>query len=227
MGWIAMGAIKEQAGQMKTIEKSRYYKWHMAVSRFRNGLFLFSLRNFIMRFGVDIDPYYLEREGLDQSNVPAIRGDATEYRIESIRAEEIGILENIMGMDVKKLKADIEAGQLCIGLKRGAEIAALMFAETRNFEYKYRTFHLGKNEAYLLNMYTFEAYRGKNLAPYLRYHSYKLLEDQGIDKLYSISAYFNKSSLKFKQKLNAQHLQLLLYVGLFKRFHWNYTLKTY
>jgi hypothetical protein len=76
-------------------------------------------------------------------------------------------------------------------------------------------------------MYTFEAYRGKNLAPYLRYHSYKLLEDQGIDKLYSISAYFNKSSLKFKQKLNAQHLQLLLHVGLFKRFHWNYTLKTY
>jgi hypothetical protein len=29
-------------------------------------------------------------------------------------------------------------------------------------------------------MYTFEAFRGKNLAPYLRYHSYKVLEDKGV-----------------------------------------------
>lgn len=199
----------------------------MAWSRLRNGLFLFTLRNFIMRFGLDFDPYYLEREGLDQSVEPQIRGDATAYSVVPIQAEEVGILDNIMGMDVQKLKEAIENGQLCIGLKRGSEIAALMFAETRDFVYKHRTFDLGKNEAYLMNMYTFEAYRGKNLAPYLRYHSYKLLRDQGIDSIYSITAYFNKSSLKFKQKLNVQHLQLLMYVGLFKRFHWNYTLKRY
>ncbi len=199
----------------------------MAWSRFRNGLFLFSVRNFLTRFGLDIDPYYWEREGLSLSKEPRIRGDASEFTVETLEAAEVGILDNIMGIDAGQLKKDIENGQLCIGLKRGKEIAALMFAETKDFVYKNRNFKLGQRDAYLLNMYTFEAYRGKNLAPYLRYHSYKELEKQGIDTIYSITAYFNKSSLKFKQKLNVQHLQLFLYIGLFKKFHWNYKLKDF
>ncbi len=199
----------------------------MAWSRFRNGLVLFSVRNFMTRFGVDIDPYYWEREGLALSSEPHIRGDASAYSIVPIEAEDIRILDNIMGMDPAQLKKDIENGQFCIGLMHGKDIAALMFAETKDFAYKYRAFKLGPGDAYLLNMYTYEAYRGKNLAPYLRYHSYKELKKRGIDNIYSITGYFNKSSLKFKQKLKVQHLQLFLYIGLFKKFHWNYKLKDF
>ena len=31
----------------------------------------------------------------------------------------------------------------------------------------------------------------------------------------------------FKKKLNAKHLKLYMYVGLFKKYHWNFLLKKY
>ncbi|MEJ2162824.1 MAG: hypothetical protein P8X60_05745, partial [Robiginitalea sp.] len=96
-----------------------------------------------------------------------------------------------------------------------------------SFFYRGKEFKLNSNEAYLENMYTFEAFRGKNLAPYLRYQCYNLLAAEGKTQCYSISNYFNNSSLRFKQKLNAQHLELWLHMGLLKRFRGNFLLKTY
>ena len=90
-----------------------------------------------------------------------------------------------------------------------------------------KTFRLKDNEAYLLNMWTFHAYRGKNLAPYLRHQSYRLLEKQGRTEKYSITQYFNKSSIKFKNKLNSKHLKLYLSIALFKKFYWNFCIKEY
>ena len=96
-----------------------------------------------------------------------------------------------------------------------------------DFIYKKTTSTFADNEAYLLNMWTFDAYRGKNLAPYLRYQCYLLLNNMGKDVSYSVTAYFNKSSIRFKNKLNAKHLKLYMYVGLFKKYHWNFLLKEY
>ncbi len=211
----------------KLLEKEKYYKFQMVWKRLNHGLFLFSLRNFMTRFGLDFDPYYWEQEGLQQSSEPAIRGGDENYIVAEISPEETSILNNIMGMDGEQIRKAVEGGQLCIGLKHEGVIAALMFAELNDFVYKNRSFLLKPGEAYLLNMYTFEAYRGKNLAPYLRYHSYKVLEKKGYPTIYSITAYFNKSSLKFKQKLNVRHLKLFMYIGIFKRIHWNVKLKTF
>jgi hypothetical protein len=61
-------------------------------------------------------------------------------------------------------------------------------------------------------MYTMEPYRDKNLAPYLRYQSYGILNKTGRSKLYSVSEYFNSSSIKYKQKLNAKNLKLVLFI---------------
>ncbi len=211
----------------KPLEKEKYYKFQMARKRLSHGLFLFSLRNFLPRFGLDIDPYYWEQEGLLKISEPVIRGGNENYNIAEISPEETMILNNIMGMDGAQIRQAVEGGQLCIGVRYKGEIAALMFAELNDFVYKHRKFELKEGEAYLLNMYTFEAFRGKNLAPYLRYHCYRLLEKKGYPVMYSITAYFNTSSMKFKQKLNVRHLKLFLYIGLFKRIHWNFKLKTY
>ena len=70
-------------------------------------------------------------------------------------------------------------------------------------------------------------YRGKNLAPYLRYKSYEMLKEMGRDKLYSISEYFNSPAVKFKQKLNAKKLKIILFINLFNKFSRCFTVKTY
>ena len=96
-----------------------------------------------------------------------------------------------------------------------------------DFGNKGRLFKLKDNEALLVNMYTFQSFRGKNLAPYLRYHSYEFLNKQGRDTFYSISDYFNKSSIKFKEKLKAKPLKLYFHIILFKKYHWDFLLKKY
>ncbi|WP_297691011.1 hypothetical protein, partial [uncultured Eudoraea sp.] len=96
-----------------------------------------------------------------------------------------------------------------------------------HFNYNRVAFDLKENEAYLFHMYTFEAHRGKNLAPYLRYQSYLMLKDLGRDRIYSITQFFNKSSKRFKRKLNSKDLQLFMNIILFKKFHYHFLLKTY
>ena len=212
---------------MKRVEKQRFYKIRKAWTRVRNGLFLFSLRNFLTRFGLDIAPYYWESEGLAHCKELKIKDDPDDYEVVHIKAGEIGIMHNIMGLDSQELKEKIKNGQLCMGLKYQGEIVAVVFADFNDFVFKDRPFQLKKNQAYILNLYTFEAHRGKGLAPYLRYQCYKVLKERGVDEIFSITSYFNKSSLRANQKMNIKHLNLFLYIGLFKRFHWNYTLKEY
>lgn len=212
---------------MKIRENSRFYKVQMVFTRIRHGLFLFTLQNFLGRIGLDIRPYYWVQEGKQEFEEPKIRDDFKDYCIEQIGTDEIDIMDNIMGLDVDQLKKDLKEGQLCLGLKHRDEIAAVTFVQPNTFIFRHREFKLQENQAYLLNMYTFQSHRGKNLAPFLRYHCYRYMEKQGKDSFYSITSYFNKSSRRFKEKLHAKNLKLLLYVGLFKRWHWNFVLSDY
>lgn len=102
-----------------------------------------------------------------------------------------------------------------------------MMIELNDFKYHRKTFHIKENEAYLFHMYTFEAHRGKNLAPYLRYQSYLMLKEMGKDRIYSITQFFNKSSKRFKKKLNSRNLKLYMNIILFKNFHYHLLLKNY
>ncbi len=82
-------------------------------------------------------------------------------------------------------------------------------------------FRLEDSEVYLFDMYTMKTFRGKGIAPCLRYETYKLLRKMGRSKFYSISDFFNITSIRFKEKLNARFLELRLYIRLFKHpWHW-------
>jgi len=54
-----------------------------------------------------------------------------------------------------------------------------------------------------------------------------MLEEENKQICYSITQYFNTSSLKFKAKLNARHFELWLFIGFFKRFKRNFRIKKY
>lgn len=215
---------------MITAERNKFYKIQLIWTRMRYGLFLLSLRNLLSRTGIDIEPYYWVKEGSQDFFPPIIKGNPSEFGIKKLNFEETQVaLKSSSGMEghLENLKVNLEKGQSCLALTHENKIAAYMFIETKDFVFRRKLFKLKKDEVYLLNMYTFESYRGQNCAPYLRYKSYQLLKDQGIRNIYSITAYFNKSSIKFKSKLNAINLKLFLSIKLFNAITKNFLLKSY
>ena len=210
------------------VNKGRFYRIKWFWNILKNGLFLFGLRNRLARLGLDFDPFYWVLEGASHCEQPIIKGNPTDYELVQLNLEEITDLrKKIIGSERVDAKLDFHDKLKCIGLKYKEEIAAFMLIELYDFNYDRKTFYLKENEAYLTHMYTFEAHRGKNLAPYLRYQSYLMLKDLGRDRIYSITQFFNKSSKRFKRKLNSKDLQLFMNIILFKKFHYHFLLKTY
>jgi hypothetical protein len=139
-------------------------------------------------------------------------------------------------------------GQKCFGLKYRGELAAFTWCDLdwcSHVYFKGKTtghtftwcnidrcahgyrFPLKDNEAYLFDAYTLMHFRGKGLAPYIRYRCYKELAKSGRHKLYSISECVNTPSIKFKKKLNAKFPELRLSVELFKKWSFDLHLKKY
>ena len=193
----------------------------------KNGLFLHGLRNNLARLGIDLMPYYWEIGSTD-IETPKIRDDESLYKVSFFDVEELTyVKQNIIGIGHKNLIADLQSGDICLGIKKNEKIAIYSFIRSRDFEFRGRQFKIKPNEGYVCNTYTFEDFRGKNLAPYLRCQSYKLLKEKGIDTYYSISEYLNTPTLRYKRKLNVKPIQLFLSVILFKRWQFNFTLKNY
>jgi len=219
------GILTSEPVKVKKSKKASGFTRYMDI--LRNGLFVFGLLNRLEKIGIDISPYYWVQEEAKPCPEPVIKDDAL-YGIRYLNKEELKAVCHLEpGEEYDKMMRDVENGQLVIALETNNIIAAYTFVELNSFVFKGRRFILKPNEAYLLNMWTFHDYRGRNLAPYLRYRTYKLLSEKGIEVKYSISDYFNKSSIKFKKKLNAKQLYLYLAIVLFNKYKWNFTLRKY
>ncbi|MGB3150337.1 MAG: GNAT family N-acetyltransferase, partial [Maribacter sp.] len=204
------------------------YTKNLIRNRIKNGLILFSLRNFLSRTGIDIAPYFWVLEGSKEYEVPKIKGSISDYELAYLNIQDLeAIGEYKTRLTMSELIKGLEDGQKCIALKNNEKIAAFMFIQYENFIFSGRSFLLNNKDAYLLNMYTFDNYRGKNLAPYLRHKSYEILKEKGKENIYSITDYFNKSSIRFKEKLEARNTVLYLRITLFKKVFWNFKLKKY
>ena len=86
---------------------------------------------------------------------------------------------------------------------------------------------LSHDEAYLFDMYVDKDFRGMSLAPLLRHHLFQHLTSQGVRRFYSMTAYFNRSSRKFKAKLGARELELRFTIGFWSRLNADFLLRRY
>ncbi|MGY8913939.1 MAG: hypothetical protein ACKVJF_02500 [Flavobacteriales bacterium] len=194
----------------------------------RNGLFFHGLRNRLARIGINIMPYYWVKEEVYKCEEPQIKGDVSEYKLRNLNFEELKLIsKDIDNFILDDLYEDFKNCDICIGLENNKEIAAYMFIGLNSFTFKHKRIELLENEAYLFNMWTFHSFRGRNLAPYLRFKGYEMLNEMGRDTKYSITEYFNKSSIKFKNKLNSKHLKLYLYLEVFGMIKKHYLIKSY
>jgi len=226
------GKIELRCKKMSSIgvKKTRVSLFKKIESKVRYGLTLHSIRQKLIRFGIDISPYYWFQEGINISEIPEIQGITADYSVESLGPEDMKTIEALdkgWSRSNDRIRALSENREKCIGIKYNGEIAAFMWINFVEFRYKSIVMPLKSNEAYLTDMYTVEAFRGKNLAPFLRYKSYEILKEMGRDVLYSISICSNSPAVKFKEKLNARKLKIILYIQLFKKFHRSYTIKSY
>lgn len=195
----------------------------------RYGLTLQGIRYLLRMMRIDFSPFYLFQEGINFTEMPEIKGINEEYSCELLGPGDMKVIGaiNDYGYSEEKLLRLLEAGEQCLGIKHNDEIAAFMWVKFDEINYMSTHITLNSDEAYLWFMYTRQSYRGNNLAPYLRYQSYKMLKEMGRDKLYSISDSFNSPAVIFKKKLNAKKLKLILFVQFFNKFQRSYTLKSY
>lgn len=194
------------------------------------NLVLFLQENSILRFVyhklswiVRIVPYYLIKECLLDENEVNLQPKLDSLDVEFLSLPEIKALTKhpeVLDKEEDLVKRHQE-GCLCLGLKYGGEIAAYTWCDPQYLQFKKVHYRLKENEAYLFDIRTFKAYRGKNLAPYLRYQLYKHLSQKGYSVFYSVSALLHTSSIKFKMKLGAQRWKFYIYICFFNRFFFN------
>jgi hypothetical protein len=197
-------------------------------TKIRYGLTLDSISSVIQKIGVEFIPFYLFLEGINVPEITGLKRITSEYSFELLGPEDIKIIGTLdAGYSEERFLALLDAGEKCIGLKHNGEIAAFMWINFKELSYKSTIIHLKSNEAYLWYMYTVKSYRGKNLAPCLRFKSYEILKEMDRDVLYSVSNYFNSPAIKFKQKLNAKKLKIILFIKLFNIYSSSFTIRSY
>ncbi len=197
--------------------------------RVREHMVLLSLAHLLEKIGIQITPYYITQEflsdevelSLEPKLKPVVSGFLSISEIERMYSHP----------EIKRLAGEIHNWRddncLCFALKHNEEIVAYIWCNLSRCNSNFFSFLLNDDEAYLFRTRTLSAYRGKNLAPFLRYQLYKSLIEMRRTKFYSITEYFNTPAINFKKKLKAKHIKLCLYFGLFNKRLWNVTLKKY
>jgi len=198
--------------------------------KFRYGLIWLLLRDYLMKVGIEITPFYWMKEAIPE-NIPAkLDGNSDDYEFSFFGAEEIKIINTLPEREYMGKKIIIEKfhkGKKCYGVKYKGKIAAFTWFDFDEGCGRLYPVKIKDNEVYLFDMYVLKDFRGKNIAPVLRYKSYEVLKEMGREICYSITECFNTPSVKFKEKLNAQFLLMGLHIRLFNKYRKNWILKRY
>ena len=195
--------------------------------KLKHSTFLRTIFDAVARLGLRVTPYYVVREGIWGKGLPDLENQHEDYTPRLLGEEDMAPLSRLRtgSFSVRQLTQRLKDGHLCLGLTQAGEVVAFNWANPHESSGDLCRFRLHADEAYLYDMYTVHAHRGKRLAPYLRYQSYHLLAQQGMTRLYSISDAFNTPSIRFKQKLNARFVKLGVSIKLLNRREYNITLR--
>ena len=210
---------------MDTVNKNALQK---LSEKLRYGLIWQAIRNRIEKMGLDIRPFYLMQEDFRNHAVPKIKNDDNEFIFCELSREEVNQKwKYAPGYSLEKLMELFDEGKKCYGVMHKGEIVAFMWVDFKNWMFTGRSVPIKENEAYLTHMYTLESYRGRNIAPFLRYHCMQALSQTGKDIYYSVTEYFNTSAARYKKKLDSKKILFGISVILFKKHARFYILKRY
>ncbi len=178
---------------------------------------------------VQVIPYYIMEEVFIDDDELNIIPRIEDIEITVLTRDDMAYLGNHeeRSASTEEYNRMIDNGCLCLAAKHKGEIASYSWANLHYLNYKGKTIALKTNEAYLFDARTYKAFRGKNLAPYVRYELYKLLKQRGVDRFLSITLLSNTASMRFKQKVGAKPIDMFLYIGILRKFHMHFHLRNF
>lgn len=179
--------------------------------------------------GIGILPNYYYQEKLEWANEmhQLSREHLKLHKVEEASQEEIDYIGSIDRPNVTRalLAKRLEEGNKCYVIKNDDKVIGFSWC---NFQVaQWIKVPLKENEAYLFDMYVLPAYRGKGIASVLRMVIYQELEKIGKNDFFSYSSYYNSSAQKFKEKLNAKKLYLMVNLKVFGVLQKNLIVKKY
>ena len=176
------------------------------------------IQHVLVKLRIWIAFYYWTQEGLVDEKPPGWDRGFEDYRFSAFGPEEMrAIAALVPSRPVTKTQAWLDEGRRCFGLKHQGQIAGYIWCNLDRCTYPWHRLWLRDNEVYLFDQVTLEGFRGRNIAPYLRYRTYGALREMGRDTFYSVTQRFNSPAVRFKKKLGAQFVFLALGVNLFTR----------
>lgn len=189
----------------------------------------FLIRIFLDALGIKVIPFYLFLEESFDGILPYLEIESDEYETGFLGPTDMKAIADIPGREIseKELIQRFKDGKFCYGMKFHGEVVGFTWYDLNRCHFEHYKFSLKEKEAYIFDTYTLESSRRKGIASYIRYRLYKELAGLGKNIFYSIAEYFNMPSIKFKQKLDAKSLRLVLYIELFKKWHISMTLRKY
>jgi hypothetical protein len=196
-------------------------------SRFTERRILSYLFGWLPVIGIRIEPFYITQEfPLDEVDKdlkpklePIVAGFLSLPEIEAVYAHP-----ESEDLNAEK-RRNLEDGCLCFGLKYNNEIVAFAWCNLQKCHEVY-PFPLKEDEVYLTGAFTFKAYRGMNLAPFIRKQLSSQLWEKGRTKFYSLTNVFNTPAIKFKKKIKAKPLKIILSIKLFDKHEWRFMMRS-
>jgi len=198
--------------------------------KYQNGLVMQVIFSYIADLGLFINPYYIFQERLSGEKHKEFRLEFENCEATYLGPEDMKKIDRIDGREFTEatLCERLTKGNKCFAVKIDGKIIGFTWCNFDVFDYPPTyEFKLRENEAYLFDSYVLKAYRGLNIAPFMRYSLYQELDKMGRNVLYSASVCFNTPAIRFKNKLGARVVRLLIYIELGKRFRWHWKLKSY
>lgn len=182
----------------------------------KHGLLAHFILDRLYEIGFSFHPFYLVQEGT-QHNYDNVKPRIKPIESRFLTTEEIEKLSQHpeVGQTRLQLMSRLEKGCKCFGVFNNDQIVAYMWCNFTKCESRI-SFPLKSNEAYLFDAVSLKAFRGNNLAPFLRNQLYKYLTDKNFNRIYSITDAFNTSAANFKKKIGAINLKLFVQFHFFK-----------
>ncbi len=179
----------------------------------------------LRRVGVVIGPYYLVREDIYDCTANTQEELADNYQFEFLDKSHCDELAGARShyYNSAQLKQRFEEGDYCLALLIDEQLASYSWYSLTKFRGK----ALAENEAYLYDAYTNPEHRGLGLVPIVRRQVYRTARAANKTRLLSLSEYFNKSSLRFKEKLGSEFVHFGINVSVFRVLNFTLTLKNY
>ena len=194
-----------------------------------HGLFLHHVLEYLGSKGLLVRPFYLFQEEIENASRPSRFNPPEGFELVELGPQDMGPLDRIdhRGYTAADLRRRLERGHLCLALKHEGEVAAFTWCDFDAVYFESCQRPLQADEVYLYDAHTLEAYRGRRLAPCLRYQCYAALKARGYRVLYSSSDCLNRPAVRFKRKLNAKFLYMALHVKLLGRWQRTWVLRRY